>query len=690
MPLPVAISGFSNTTSLFLSGMAVGPFKSSAGNYYVVGRSFANAEQIRAVKATDPTDSFAEVGTNNAPQTGNNILSVTAAQEGDVLHVVAYAGTASYWYTTFNMSTDAWAGSWTAIGTGEGNTSGTDFNLASIVVRSNGDLVVAFRAAFVAIMGTDYRRVSYSRRIAGVWTQNVAVDAAGSVNYNFIGACLGASDSVHIFYTDNTNSTLIQRTLNSSNVLQTASTGVAFTGAGTQGRFAGGEAISYVDGASTRVCHVANDNGTIKSYYFDSANTPTINTATIATGAHSSSRAAATVDTGGTSPTIVAGYVLSADSDYYVRTSTDDGASWSAATNVTTTTISNSVIAHGGSGPVYVRGSNYVFGHLYLDASGTAIYTYNEYNVRAASNNRTLSADSGSFAITGTAANLEYGREVLAGAGSYTFSGTDATLARGKSLAAEAGAFAYTGQDASLEYGREVQADAGSYVITGQDASLEYGREVLALAGSFTVTGADASLEWGREAAAEAGSFTLNGVDASLEYGRELAAGAGSYAFTGVDATLTKSTIGVYSLAAESGSFSFSGTDANLEYGRELTADAGFYAFTGTEADLEYVAGATVAEQPQAGWSNWLNNIPRPRQAEDEPKPKRKKRRKRKPEYEPFVPAPDPLIERGVVQITPAWDVMVQLQQMQAEAEMARLERLRAIALADDEWLMMA
>jgi hypothetical protein len=98
---------------------------------------------------------------------------------------------------------------------------------------------------------------------------------------------------------------------------------------------------------------------------------------------------------------------------------------------------------------------------------------------------------------------------------------------------------------------------------------------------------------------------------------------------------------------------------------------------------------APVIETPSAGWSNWLNNIPRPRQAEDEPKPKRKKRRKRKPDYEPFVPAPDPLIERGIVQITPAWDVMVQLQQMQQEAEIARLERLRAIALADDEWMMM-
>jgi hypothetical protein len=102
----------------------------------------------------------------------------------------------------------------------------------------------------------------------------------------------------------------------------------------------------------------------------------------------------------------------------------------------------------------------------------------------------------------------------------------------------------------------------------------------------------------------------------------------------------------------------------------------------------------SAAASPSAGWSGWLNELPRPRRLEgdaDEPPPKRKRRKKRNltPEA-PFALAPDPLIERGVVQITPAWDVMVQIQQMQAEAEIARLERLRAIALADDEWLMMA
>jgi len=240
---------------------------------------------------------------------------------------------------------------------------------------------------------------------------------------------------------------------------------------------------------------------------------------------------------------------------------------------------------------------------------------------------RLVTADPGSFTVSGTAANLEHGREIAAdggsysitgtdatlvgrppgifdtgifdtgifdhpsvaktlsaGAGAFAFTGTDASLERGFEVAAGAGAFAFTGTDASLEYGREVAGGAGSYAVTGTDANLEYGREVLAGAGSYAVTGTDANLEFGREVLADAGAFAFTGTDASLEYGFEVLAGAGSYAFTGVDAALEYGR----ELAAGAGSYAFTGTDANLEYGREIAADAGAYAYTGQDANLEY------------------------------------------------------------------------------------------------------
>jgi len=265
---------------------------------------------------------------------------------------------------------------------------------------------------------------------------------------------------------------------------------------------------------------------------------------------------------------------------------------------------------------------------------------------------RLVTADPGSFTVSGTAANLEHGREIAAdggsysitgtdatlvgrppgifdtgifdtgifdhpsvaktlsaGAGAFAFTGTDASLERGFEVAAGAGAFAFTGTDASLEYGREVAGGAGSYAVTGTDANLEYGREVLAGAGSYAVTGTDANLEFGREVLADAGAFAFTGTDASLEYGFEVLAGAGSYAFTGVDAALeygrelaagagsyaftgTDATLlysgGAKVLGADAGSYAFTGTDANLEYGREIAADAGAYAYTGQDANLEY------------------------------------------------------------------------------------------------------
>ena len=90
----------------------------------------------------------------------------------------------------------------------------------------------------------------------------------------------------------------------------------------------------------------------------------------------------------------------------------------------------------------------------------------------AAGGNKSIAADGGSYAITGTAALLEFGFEVAADGGSY----------------------AVTGAAASLEYGREVAADGGTYILSGGTASLERGFEVVAGGGSYTITGTDVTL----------------------------------------------------------------------------------------------------------------------------------------------------------------------------------------------------
>lgn len=108
----------------------------------------------------------------------------------------------------------------------------------------------------------------------------------------------------------------------------------------------------------------------------------------------------------------------------------------------------------------------------------------------------TLTADSGSYTVTGTDANLEFGREVAAGAGSYLVTGTDANLEHGREVVADAGSYLISGTDAALEYGREITADAGAYLITGTDADLVYGStyQLAAGAGAYLITGTDADL----------------------------------------------------------------------------------------------------------------------------------------------------------------------------------------------------
>lgn len=98
-------------------------------------------------------------------------------------------------------------------------------------------------------------------------------------------------------------------------------------------------------------------------------------------------------------------------------------------------------------------------------------------------------------------------------------------------LTAEAGSYSITGQAAGLKAGRKIQAGAGSYALTGQAAGLKVGRKIQAGAGSYALTGQDAVLRAIRKLAAQGGSYVLTGYDANLVIGQHyiLAAEAGSY-----------------------------------------------------------------------------------------------------------------------------------------------------------------
>lgn len=131
-----------------------------------------------------------------------------------------------------------------------------------------------------------------------------------------------------------------------------------------------------------------------------------------------------------------------------------------------------------------------------------------------------LSTDSGSSARTLTLTNAPtyIADEPTAILGDDPAGGT------AYSITAEAGTFALTGNAAGLSHGTKIVSEAGSFALTGSDAGLSHGTKVAADAGAFTLTGNDATLTHGTAGStaysivAESGSFTLTGNDVALTH----------------------------------------------------------------------------------------------------------------------------------------------------------------------------
>jgi hypothetical protein len=201
-------------------------------------------------------------------------------------------------------------------------------------------------------------------------------------------------------------------------------------------------------------------------------------------------------------------------------------------------------------------------------------------NAPSGATNYDLTADAGSYAITGTAAGLVAARRLAADAGSYAITGTDAGLAKGVRLTADAGTFTVTGTAATLTVARRLTADSASYAVTGTAAGLNVGRRLTADGGSYALSGAEAGLIVARRVAADAGSYSVAGTDATLTKSRRLDAEAGGYAISGADAGLAWGR----KLSADAGSYAITGTAATLSKSRVFIAAPGAFALTGTAA----------------------------------------------------------------------------------------------------------
>jgi len=107
-----------------------------------------------------------------------------------------------------------------------------------------------------------------------------------------------------------------------------------------------------------------------------------------------------------------------------------------------------------------------------------------------------LSAGTGTFEMTGSAASLRKSRRLLAEGPVFSVTGSATALRRGRVLAAGAGSFAVTGGAATLGKGNSLAAETGSFALTGDAAVLRATRSLVSESGSFVLTGGEATLTY--------------------------------------------------------------------------------------------------------------------------------------------------------------------------------------------------
>ena len=165
--------------------------------------------------------------------------------------------------------------------------------------------------------------------------------------------------------------------------------------------------------------------------------------------------------------------------------------------------------------------------------------TYMALALRAAAS---LTADKGTFTLTGRAANLLKNSRLTANKGTFTETGSAASLLRKYSLSASAGSFSQVGQDATFSRSYSLSANAGSFAEVGQAATLTRGLKLTAAdTPSIVTSGLALNLDAGNTASYPGSGTTWtdlsgNGNNGTLVNGPTFdSANGGSLVFDGTN-----------------------------------------------------------------------------------------------------------------------------------------------------------
>jgi hypothetical protein len=155
-----------------------------------------------------------------------------------------------------------------------------------------------------------------------------------------------------------------------------------------------------------------------------------------------------------------------------------------------------------------------------------------------------------------------------------------AVISRNRNLTANGGSYSLTGQSAGINRNRTLTAQGGTYSYTGQQVTITYAPvttayTLTAQGGSYSLTGQAATLLKSRLLTANAGNYSLTGQNATIKQDRKLTASGGQYSLTGQNAVVTHTVPGAYVLTCRGGSYTLTGQSAVIQYAGQAANQGG-------------------------------------------------------------------------------------------------------------------
>lgn len=131
-------------------------------------------------------------------------------------------------------------------------------------------------------------------------------------------------------------------------------------------------------------------------------------------------------------------------------------------------------------------------------------------------------------------------------------------------LTAEVGSFSVSGQDAQIKVGLALTAQQSSFTLDGQAVGLSLAYRMVANIGEFALSGQAAQITAHRLIAGELGQFVVNGQDSQINANRTASVQYGQFAYIGQDVVISKDGAVGFTILAEFGEVTLSGQPVQI------------------------------------------------------------------------------------------------------------------------------